>query len=104
MGMIELAAELSDEEVNNDLTKSEMSQDQLFCACCDISSKSACPVEKIKKRNGIGHGTSTWIICGKTSTRSVWKKGKKRCRYKEKTLKNLCGGFAKKFLKKPRYK
>ena len=76
MGMSELAAELSDEEVNNDLTKSEMSQDQLFCACCDISSKSACPVEKIKKRNGIGHGTSTQIIWGKTSTRNVWKKGK----------------------------
>ena len=50
MGVSELAAEqLSDEEVNNDLTKSEMSQDQLFCACCDISSKSECPVEKIRE-------------------------------------------------------
>ena len=82
MGMSELAAELSDEEVNNDLTKSEMSQDQLFCACCDISSKSECPVEKIKKRNGIGDGTSTRIIWGKTSTHSGYKKFLKKLRYK----------------------
>ena len=78
----------------HDLTFSEMSLDQLpelpmsspelFCVGCDISSKSECLVEKIKKRNGIGHGTSTRTIWGKTSTRSVWKKGKKRCRYKEK--------------------
>ena len=38
MGMSELAAEqLSDEEVNNDLTKSEMSQDQFFSALVTIS-------------------------------------------------------------------
>ena len=90
MGMSELAAELSDEEVNNDLTKSEMSQDQFFCAHCDISSKSECLVEKINKRNGIGHGTSTWIIWGKTSTRSVWKKGKKRCRYVKEPVRRVC--------------
>ena len=103
----------------HDLTFSETSLDQfpelpmsspaplspaLFYSGCDICSKSECPVEKIKKRKGIGHGTSTRIIWGKTSTRSVWKKGKKRCRYKEKMLKNLCGGFAKKVLKKLRYK
>ena len=93
-------AELSDEDVKSglmdldDLTKSEMSLDQLpelpmsspelFCVGCDISSKSECPVEKIKKRKGIGDGTSTRIIWGKTSTRSVWKKGKKGRRYKKK--------------------
>ena len=59
-----------------------MSQDQLFCACCDISSKSECPVEKIKKRKGIGDGTSTRIIWGRTSTRSGYKKFLKKLRYK----------------------
>ena len=102
----------------HDLTFSETSLDQfpelpmsspaplmtaLFCSGCDICSKSECPVEKIKKRNGIGHGTSTRIIWGKTS-----KKSKKGRRDKKQMLKNVRGnlfcGFAKNFLKKLRYK
>ena len=76
----------------HDLTFSEMSLDQLpelpmsspelFCVGCDILSKSECPVEKIKKRNGIGHGTSTRIIWGKTSTCSGCKKFSTKLRYK----------------------
>ena len=99
-------AELSDENVKSgmedldDSDVAEMELDQrpptptsspeLFCVGCDISSKSECPVEKIKKRKGIGDGTSTRIIWGKTSTRSVWKKGKKGRRYKNKMLKKAC--------------
>ena len=90
-------AELSDEDVKSGLEDlddsdvAEMSQDfpelvpsspELYCVGCDISSKSECPIEKMKKRKGIGDGTSTRIIWGKTSTRSVWKKGTKGRRYK----------------------
>ena len=98
----------------HDLTFSETSLDQfpdlpmsspapssspaLFC-----SELFECIGEKIKKRKSIGHGTSTRIIRGKT-----FKKGKKGRRDKKHMLKNvrgnLCGGFAKKFLKKLRYK
>ena len=81
----------------HDLTFSETSLDQfpdlpmsspapssssaLFCSGCDICSKSECLVEKIKKRKGIGHGTSTRIIRGKT-----FKKGKKGRRDKKQML------------------
>ena len=91
-------ADLYDEESGlmdlDDLTKSEMSLDQLpelpmsspelFCVGCDISSKSDCHVEKLKTRRGIDEGTSTRIQWGKTSTRSVWRTGKKGRRYKKK--------------------
>ena len=75
-----------------------------MCACGAISSKRQFPVEKVYFVGGPAHGTSTRII----STRNVWKKGKKGRRDKKQMLKNvrgnLCGGFAKKFLKQLRYK
>ena len=101
-------AELSDEDVKSglmdldDMTKSEMSLDQLpELPMSSLSSE--CIVEKIKKKNAIVKEEQR-IILGKTSTRSVWKKGEKGRRYKKNMLKNACGGFAKKFLKKLRYK
>ena len=80
-------AELGDEDVKSgleDLDDSDvaemeldqlpelpMSSPELFCVGCDISSKSDCPVEKLKKRKGIDEGTSIRVQWGKTSTRSV---------------------------------
>ena len=100
--MVELT-EFNDQDSQmdlHDLTFSETSLDQfpdlpmsspapssspaLFC-----SELFECIVEKIKKRKGIGDGTSTRIIWGKTSTRSVWKKGKKGRRDKKQMLKNV---------------
>ena len=121
--MVELT-EFNDQDSQmdlHDLTFSETSLDQFpdlpmsspapssspalfkrLCSGCDFC-KSECLAEKIKKRKGIGHGTSTRIIRSKT-----FKKGKKGRRDKKQMLKNvrgnLCGGFAKKFLKKLRYK
>ena len=111
-------AELSDEDVKSGLEDqddsdvAEMSQDlppsspELYCVGCDISSKSECPIEKLKKRKGIGDGTNTLVVWGKTSPRSVWKKGRKGRRYKKKMFKkcgewcSVCSAVAKKFLQK----
>ena len=76
----------------DDMTKSEMSLDQL--ADLPISSAepfSECPVEKIKKGKGIGDGTSTRMIWGKTSTCSGYKKFSTKLRYKR--LKRLNKNF-----------
>ena len=76
----------------DDMTKSEMSLDQL--ADLPISSAepfSECPVEKIKKGKGIGDGTFTRMIWGKTSTCSGYKKFSTKLRHKR--LKRLNKDF-----------
>ena len=76
----------------DDMTKSEMSLDQL--ADLPISSAepfSECPVEMIKKGKGIGDGTSTRMIWGKTSTCSGYKKFSTKLRHKR--LKRLNKDF-----------
>ena len=88
---MDVLAEFNDEDVNSglmdlhDLTFSEMSLDQLPELPMSRKrkrEKRECPVEKIKKTKGIGDGTSTHTIWGKTSTHSGYKKFLKKLRYK----------------------
>ena len=76
----------------DDMTKSEMSLDQLADMLIGLISSaepfSERPVEKIKKTKGIGDGTSTRIIWGKTSTCSGYKKFSTKLRYKRLKLLN----------------
>ena len=60
------------------------SSPELHCVGCDISSKADCPVEKMKKGKCGVNGEITKVQWGKTSTRSVWKTGKKGRRSKNK--------------------
>ncbi len=62
------------------------SSPELHWVGCDISSKADCPDEKMKKRKCGDNGEITKVQLGKTSTRSVWRTGKKGRRYKKKFL------------------
>ena len=96
-------ADLSDEDVkspmedldDSDVAEMELetarasptppSSPELHCVGCDISSKADCPVEKMMKKRKCGDdGNITKVQWGKTSTRSVWRTGKKGRRYKKK--------------------
>ena len=60
------------------------SSPELHCVGCDISSKADCPVEKLKRKTCGDKSETTKVQWGKTSTRSVWRTGKKGRRYKKK--------------------
>ena len=101
----------SDAEMSQDLPEQAPSSPELWCIGCDISSKTECPVQKMKRRkgSGINEDTNNQVAWGKTSTRSVWTGSGRRRKKVEKLKKcgewcSLCVVVSKKFLKKPRYK
>ena len=99
----------SDAEMSQDLPEQAPSSPELWCIGCDISSKTECPVQKMKRRKGINEDTNTQVAWGKTSTRRVWTGRKSRRKLVKKLKKcgewcNLCVVVSKKFLKKQRYK
>ena len=72
------------------------SSPELHCVGCDISSKADCPVGKLMKKRKHGDNSevakAAKVQWGKTSTRSVWRTGRKGRRYKKKYQRSVGNG------------